>query len=71
MKTRMKIAKLTEPADATHIEKALEAVPNVRSVQVDVEENEALVQHEGAEESELTAAVKSLGYLATIERGDA
>lgn len=65
--TRLKIAKLAGANDAVHIEKALEAVPNVTSVKIDQESNEALVEHEGADHDELTLAVKQQGYIATVE----
>ena len=67
MNTRLKIAKLTDATDAAHIEKALEAVPHVSSVRVEPDENQALVEHDGADKSELTTAVKQLGYIATVE----
>lgn len=65
--TRLKIAKLAGTNDAVHIEKALEAVPNVTSVKIDQESNEALVEHEGADQDELTQAIKQQGYIATVE----
>lgn len=67
MKTRLKIAKLTDATDTAHIEKALEAVPRVNSVRVEVAENQALIDHDGADHHELAAAIKQLGYVATIE----
>lgn len=68
MNTRLKIAKLSDPADVAHIEKALEAVPKVQSVVLNLDEHEAIVEHDGADESELTSSVKQVGYLATVER---
>lgn len=65
--TRLKIAKLSGATDAAHIEKALGAVPRVKSVTIDAAENEAIVDHEGADESELTTAIKQLGYIAAVE----
>lgn len=65
--THLKIAKLDDPADAAHLEKALEAVPRVQSVRIDPETNEAVVDHEDANSDELTAAVKRLGYIAVVE----
>ena len=67
MNTRLKIAKLTDATDTAHIEKALEAVPKVNSVRVEPDENQAIVDHDGADERELTLAVKQLGYVATVE----
>lgn len=65
--TRLKIAKLAGATDAEHIEKALESVPHVTSVELAPDRNEALVDHDGADEGELIAAVRQLGYLATLE----
>ena len=67
MNTRLKIAKLAAATDTAHIEKALEAVPRVNSVRVQPDENQAIVDHDGADERELTSAIKQLGYLATVE----
>jgi cation transport ATPase len=67
MNTRLKIAKLTDATDTAHIEKALEAVPRVNSARVQPAENQAIVDHDGADESELMSAVKQLGYIATVE----
>lgn len=66
-KTRIKIAKLTDATDSAHIEKALEAVPRVNSVTVEAAEHQATVEHEGADEQELTDAVKQLGYIAVVD----
>ena len=65
--TRLKIAKLSGATDIAPIEKALEAVPRVKSVKVEPEENQAIVDHDGADERELTNAVKQMGYVAAIE----
>ena len=65
--TRLRIAKLAGATDAEHIEKALEAVPRVAAVKLDSAANEALVEHEGADFNELKAAVREVGYVATIE----
>lgn len=65
--TRLKIAKLSGSTDAEHIEKALEAVPRVKSVRVEPDENQAIVDHDGADERELTTAIKHLGYIAAVE----
>ncbi|HEX2102005.1 MAG TPA: cation transporter [Candidatus Synoicihabitans sp.] len=65
--TRLKIAKLASATDAAHIEKALEAVPRVASVTLDAEENQAVVEHDGADTDELRSAVRELGYIASEE----
>jgi hemin uptake protein HemP len=67
MNIRLKIAKLTDATDTAHIEKALEAVPRVNSVRVDPGEHQAIIDHDGADERELTSAVKQLGYVAVVE----
>lgn len=61
----LKIAKLDDATDTAHIEKALEAVPRVQSVQVVPESHEVLIEHDQADTEELTNAVKQLGYVAT------
>ena len=65
--THLKIAKLDDATDVEHIEKALEAVPRVQNVRVDPEMHEAVVEHDEADADEMTAAVKQLGYVATVE----
>ena len=67
MNTRFKISNLTGATDTGHIEKTLEAVPRVSSVRVEPAESRATVEHDGADERELTAAIKQLGYDVTIE----
>jgi copper chaperone CopZ len=64
--THLKIAKLAND-DVAHLEKALEAVPRVQSARVDPAANEAVVEHDGANPQELTAAVKQQGYIASLE----
>lgn len=67
MQTRIKIAKLADATDIAHIEKALEAVPGVHAVRVEAAENRAIVEHDGANETQLTSAIKQTGYVATVE----
>ncbi len=62
--TRLKIAKLTPTSDTAHLEKALEAVPLVESVEIDPGAHEAIVRHDGAETGQLTAALRGQGYIA-------
>jgi len=50
-----------------HTKKALESVAGVRSVEVNLEAEEAVVQHEGAEQDALVAAVTEEGYGARVE----
>lgn len=65
--TQIKIAKLSGATDAAHLEKALEAVPHVQSVRVDLGANSAFIEHDGADPAQLTAAIKQLGYPAAVE----
>ncbi len=65
--TRLKIAKLASAEDTAPIAKALESIPRVKSVTVDAEANEAVVEHEGADATEMTSAVKQQGYIAIVE----
>lgn len=68
-RTRLRIAKLDPATDAAPIEneKALEAVPKVRTATVDPDEHIALVEHDGADPAELTAAVRQVGYISVAE----
>lgn len=68
--THLKIAKLDDAHEATRLEKALEAVPRVQSVRVDLEANEAVVEHDAADQEDLTAAVKNVGYIAIVHEID-
>jgi copper chaperone CopZ len=65
--TRLKIAKLAGATDAAHIEKALEAVPQVKAVRLEPEHSQAVVEHDGANEEEMTRAIRQVGYLARVE----
>lgn len=65
--THLKIAKLDDPREAGHLEKALEAVPEVNSARIDTESHQAVVDHDRAKPEELTAAVKKLGYIAVVD----
>jgi len=67
MKRILKIAKLTDATDSAHVEKALEAVARVNAVTLDLSQHQAVIEHDGADDRELTEAVKRLGYVATIE----
>jgi cation transport ATPase len=62
--TRLKIAKLDAATDTAHLQKALEAVPQVGAVEIDAGSHEAVVEHDGADTSQMTAALKNQGYIA-------
>jgi hemin uptake protein HemP len=61
--TRLKIAKLTADTDVAHLEKSLEAVPLVESAEIDPGAHEAIIRHDGADLEQLTAALRSQGYI--------
>jgi copper chaperone CopZ len=61
--TRLKIAKLGAATDTAHLQKALEAVPQVGAVEIDAEAHEAVVEHDGADTAQMTAALKNQGYI--------
>ncbi|HEX2860091.1 MAG TPA: heavy metal-associated domain-containing protein [Lacunisphaera sp.] len=63
--TRLAIAKFDATADPTPLQKALEAVPQVETVEIDANTHQAVVAHEGANLNEMTAALKSVGYTAS------
>lgn len=64
--TQLSIDPFTDTADVSHLEKTLEAVPHVRSFEIDPRTCRAKVEHDGASERELTAALRELGYNATV-----
>jgi copper chaperone CopZ len=62
-KTRIKIAKLDAATDTAHLQKALEAVPQVATVEIDAGSHEAVVEHDGADTAQMTAALKNQDYI--------
>jgi len=67
MKTlELAIDPFTDTADVAHLEKTLEAVPHVRSVEIDPKSRRARVEHDGVDEQELTSALRELGYRANV-----
>lgn len=64
---RLKIAKLAGEEDTTPIQEALEAVAGVSAARIDSAANEAIIEHQGADEQALIAALKGQGYIATLE----
>lgn len=65
--TRVVIKGLESATDTGHLEKALEAVPHVASVEIDPSTRFAMVEHDGARPELLVAAVHALGYGAAAE----
>ena len=51
-----------DATDNGHLEKALEAVPGVESVEIDPASGTATVRHQGSDAGQLLAAVRTLGY---------
>lgn len=64
--TQLKITGMVCDACAGHVEKSLRGVPGVDSVRVDRTAGQAAVQHQGADGSELVAAVADAGYEAEV-----
>jgi copper chaperone CopZ len=58
--TRINIQGMTCANCATHVQKALEAVPGVKDVRVALREG-ATIEHEGATEDQLLRAVRAAG----------
>lgn len=55
--------KISKADDASHLEKALEAVPGVHSIEIDPADNEARVQHDGIDPQMFTQALREQGYI--------
>jgi copper chaperone CopZ len=62
--TRVAIEGLHGATDTEHIEKALEAVPRVQSVEIDPAAGSAIVRHDGARSTDLVSALGAVGYRA-------
>ena len=60
--TTLQIDGLGATAATAHIEKALESVPKVSSVKVESGQGRVHIDHEGADEAKLMAALQALGY---------
>jgi copper chaperone CopZ len=64
--TKLTIERLDGPTDSEHLQKALEAVPRVESVEIDHAARQALISHAGADPLELVSAVAAVGYPARL-----
>lgn len=64
--TRLNLPAFEDLADTAHLEKALESVPGVESVEIDPAARQAIVQHRDTPPDRLIAAVAELGYSATV-----
>ncbi|CAN5569459.1 hypothetical protein BH18VER1_BH18VER1_07240 [soil metagenome] len=58
-------------AESAHLEKALEAVPGIEDVRVEIELDRATIEHEGSNREELLRAIKATGHKATLLPADA
>lgn len=65
--TRITLPACEDIADIAHLEKALESVPGVESVEIDPAARQAIVQHRDTAPQRLVAAVAELGYSATVD----
>ena len=62
------IDNLTEDATGLeHLEKSLESVPGVHSVEIDSANRRAVIEHEGADPRKLAAAAAEEGYKAEVK----
>lgn len=61
----IRIEGLRNVASTAHLEKKLEAVPGVQSVEIDVEHEQAMVEHEGADLRKIRRAVLDEGLHVT------
>ncbi len=69
--TQLQIETSGALGESAHLQKALEAVPGVQSVRVESESNRATIEHDGADEQKLVAAIKAAGHDATLLPDDA
>jgi copper chaperone CopZ len=58
----LKVEGLGATAATAHLEKAVEAVAKVDSVRMDTASGRVLVEHHGADQTELVNALKAVGY---------
>jgi copper chaperone CopZ len=61
-RTHVKIVLFDNLTDSGHLEKSLEAVPGVVSVEFAPDVQEVIILHEGADMQRLAAAIAQLGY---------
>ncbi|MHA3772422.1 heavy-metal-associated domain-containing protein [Verrucomicrobiota bacterium sgz303538] len=65
--TKLTIRGMNCAACVGHTERALRAVPGVKSVTVELQPGRAIVEHDNVDEQELIAAVTEEGYEAERE----
>ena len=66
MKTHLEIGGMMCEACVGHVKTALQNVPHVREVQVELASQRATVEHENADMDALITAVEDEGYTAKI-----
>ncbi|MBV9866149.1 MAG: heavy-metal-associated domain-containing protein [Abitibacteriaceae bacterium] len=64
--TQLKITGMSCDVCVQHVTKALQNVPGVQQVQVNLQAGTATVQHEGAQPQAMTEAVDEEGYEAQV-----
>lgn len=69
MKTDLKITGMTCSACVGHVQRALASVPGVQSVEVDLGDQRATVEHDQVETSRLIGVVEEEGYGASVNQG--
>ncbi|ACB75014.1 heavy-metal-associated domain-containing protein [Opitutus terrae] len=50
------------PDLAPHLEKSVESVPHVQAVRVDIDDSCIVVEHDGADPEQVTAALRAEGF---------
>jgi len=66
MTTELKVSGMMCGACAGHVSKALQNVPGVQSVEVDLAAASARVEHNGADTQAMVAAIDEEGYTAQV-----
>ena len=65
-KTDIHIKGLRNITSTAHLEKSLEAVPGVQAVEIDPQNERAIVEHDGADLEKLKVALAAEGLQSTI-----
>jgi copper chaperone CopZ len=64
--TLLRIARSSDVGASVHIEKALEAIPGLNSVKVDLQQGQVTVEHDGADPEQLRRAFMTSGLPAEV-----
>jgi len=64
--TEIRIRGLKEVTATGHLEHRIEAVPHVQSVEIDPQNERAIVEHDGADLTKITTAIAEEGFEATL-----